>query len=58
MEEHVQQVRKVLKWLIQYQLFAKAEKCKFHQTSTSFLCYIISPEGVAMDDKKVTTILN
>lgn len=34
MEEHIQQVRLVLQRLLQYQLYAKAEKCEFHQTST------------------------
>ncbi len=50
LEDHVQHVRAVLQRLIQYQLFAKIEKCDFHQTSISFLGYIISPGGVAMDE--------
>ncbi len=53
LEDHVQHVRAVLQRLIQYQLFAKIEKCDFHQTSISFLGYIISPGGVAMDEGKV-----
>ncbi|KAL0154660.1 hypothetical protein M9458_048923, partial [Cirrhinus mrigala] len=57
MSEHIQHVRSVLKRLIQYQLYAKLEKCEFHQTSTTFLGYIISQEGVAMDDRKVEAVL-
>ncbi|KAL0186709.1 hypothetical protein M9458_018379, partial [Cirrhinus mrigala] len=57
MSEHIQHVRKVLQRLIQYQLYAKLEKCEFQRTSTSFLGYIISPEGVAMDEKKVEAVL-
>ncbi len=57
LKEHLQHVRSVLKCLIQYQLYAKAEKCEFHQTSTSFLGYIISQEGVAMDENKVRAVL-
>ncbi|KAI2645676.1 Transposon Tf2-6 polyprotein [Labeo rohita] len=57
MPEHIQHVRSVLKRLIQYQLYAKLEKCEFHQTSTTFLGYIISQEGVAMDDGKVEAVL-
>lgn len=53
--EHVQHVRAVLQRLIQYQLYAKAEKCEFHTTSTTFLGYIISPEGVAMDESRRRT---
>ncbi len=58
LENHIQQVRTVLQRLIEHQLYAKMEKCEFHQTQISFLGYIISPEGVAMDDKKVQSILN
>lgn len=56
--QHVQQVRAVLQRLIQQQLYAKLEKCEFHQTSTSFLGYIISAEGVAMDDNKVQAVVS
>ncbi len=57
LEDHVQHVRAVLQRLIQYQLFAKIEKCDFHQTSISFLGYIISPGGVAMDEGKVKAVV-
>ncbi|KAI7795689.1 hypothetical protein IRJ41_003218 [Triplophysa rosa] len=39
-QEHIQHVRKVLQRLIEHQLYAKVEKCEFHQTSTSFLGYV------------------
>lgn len=51
--ESVQDVRAVLQWLIQHKLYTKA-----HQTSMAFLGYIISPEGVGMDDNKVQSVLN
>ncbi|KAI2655269.1 Transposon Tf2-6 polyprotein [Labeo rohita] len=54
--EHVQHVRAVLQRLIQHQLYAKEEKCQFHQQSIAFLGYVISPEGVAMDDAKVKAV--
>ncbi|KAL1269106.1 hypothetical protein QQF64_031395 [Cirrhinus molitorella] len=57
LQEHIQHVRAVLQRLIQHQLYAKLEKCEFHCTSTSFLGYIISQEGVAMDEKKVEAVL-
>ncbi len=57
LEEHIRHVRSVLKRLMQYQLYAKAEKCEFHQTSTSFLSYVISQEGVAMDERKVKAFM-
>ncbi|KAI2655842.1 Transposon Tf2-6 polyprotein [Labeo rohita] len=55
--EHVQHVRAVLQRLIAHQLYAKEEKCDFHRDRISFLGYIISPEGVAMDQKKVDAVL-
>ncbi|KAL0157403.1 hypothetical protein M9458_048649 [Cirrhinus mrigala] len=56
--EHVQHVRCVLQRLISHQLFAKEEKCDFHKDKISFLGYIISSEGVAMEEKKVDAVLN
>ncbi len=57
-EEHVIHVRTVLKCLLQHQLYAKADKCEFHQETISFLGYIISSGGVAMDEQKVQAIVN
>ncbi|KAL0154784.1 hypothetical protein M9458_049047, partial [Cirrhinus mrigala] len=57
-QEHVKHVRSVLQRLVQHQLYAKLEKCEFHLTKISFLGYIISPEGVAMDDSKVRAVVN
>ncbi|KAI2650806.1 Transposon Tf2-6 polyprotein [Labeo rohita] len=56
--EHVQHVRSVLQRLIQYKLYAKEEKCQFHQEKVAFLGYVISPEGVAMDEAKVRAVQN
>ncbi|KAL0159211.1 hypothetical protein M9458_042936, partial [Cirrhinus mrigala] len=56
--EHIQHVRAVLKRLIHHQLYAKEEKCLFHQEKISFLGYVISPEGVAMDETKVNAVRN
>ncbi len=57
-EEHVRHVRTVLKRLLQHQLYAKAEKCEFHQETISFLGYVISSGGVAMDEQKVQAVVN
>ncbi|KAI4902633.1 hypothetical protein NFI96_002208 [Prochilodus magdalenae] len=55
---HVQHVRQVLTRLLKHQLYVKGEKCEFHLRSTSFLGYVISPEGVVMDDHKVDAVVN
>ncbi len=57
-EEHVRQVRAVLKRLLQHQLYSKAEKCEFHQETISFLGYVISSGGVTMDEQKVQAEVN
>ncbi|XP_036068023.1 uncharacterized protein LOC118598811 [Oryzias melastigma] len=56
-EEHVSHVRQVLQRLITHRLYAKGEKCEFHQTSVSFLGYVIRAQGVAMDQGKVEAVL-
>ncbi|KAI2668864.1 Transposon Tf2-6 polyprotein [Labeo rohita] len=56
--EHITHVRATLQRLISHQLYAKEEKCEFHLDKISFLGYIISPEGVAMDEHKVNSVLN
>ncbi|XP_042612294.1 uncharacterized mitochondrial protein AtMg00860-like [Cyprinus carpio] len=43
---------------MEHQLYAKAEKCEFHLTAILFLGYVISQEGVAMDESKVNAVLN
>ncbi len=58
LETHVQHVRAFLNSLVEHQLYAKKEKCEFHQTLVSFLGYIISAGGVAMDINKVQSVLN
>ncbi len=45
-KEHITHVRTVLKWLLENQLYVKAEKCEFHVKQTIFLGYHISHEGV------------
>ncbi len=56
--EHVRHVRAVLKRLQQHQLYAKAEKCEFHQETISFLGYVISSRGVDKDEQKVQAVVN
>lgn len=36
----------------------KKDKCKFHRHTISFLAYVMSPNGVTIDQAKVTTINN
>ncbi|KAK3523375.1 hypothetical protein QTP86_029876, partial [Hemibagrus guttatus] len=45
---HVNHIKQVLNWLRHYHLYLKLEKCEFHQSTTQFLDYIISPKGIQM----------
>ncbi|KAK3514965.1 hypothetical protein QTP86_005087, partial [Hemibagrus guttatus] len=56
MEEHVRHVREVLFRLQQHHLYVKPEKCEFHQTTVTFLGYVISRQGVEMDVVKVQAV--
>ncbi|KAL0153692.1 hypothetical protein M9458_051000, partial [Cirrhinus mrigala] len=40
----------------QHRLYLKLEKCEFHRPSVHFLGYIISAEGVQMDQGKISVI--
>ncbi|MBW0593146.1 hypothetical protein O181_132861 [Austropuccinia psidii MF-1] len=57
-EEHVTHVSTVLSRLRANNLFAKASKCLFHVSSVEYLGYVVSSEGLKMDQGKVQQILN
>ncbi|KAL0194835.1 hypothetical protein M9458_008407, partial [Cirrhinus mrigala] len=56
LEEHTQHVRTVLQRLLAHQLFCKLEKCAFRQHTTTFLGFVISVQGVAMDPQKLEAV--
>lgn len=55
-QERVKHVRAVLNQLRAHQLYVKGEKCEFHVTTVRFFGYIISPEGVEMEESKVKAV--
>jgi hypothetical protein len=57
-QEHEEHLRKVLQRLRGCQLCAKLSKCEFWINEVLFLGHIINREGLAIDPKKVTTILD
>ncbi|MBW0540952.1 hypothetical protein O181_080667 [Austropuccinia psidii MF-1] len=57
-EEHVTYVSTVLSRLRANNLFAKASKCLFHVSSVEYLGYVVSSEGLKMDQENVQQILN
>ncbi|MBW0560817.1 hypothetical protein O181_100532 [Austropuccinia psidii MF-1] len=57
-EEHFTNVSAALARLRANNLFSKASKCVFHFSSVEYLGYIVSSEGLKMDQEKVWQILN
>ena len=51
MSEHHQHVKEVLKHLYKADLYAKAEKCKFHSESVEYLGYILSSSGLTISNE-------
>jgi hypothetical protein len=51
-------LRKVLQRLRDCQLYAKLSKCEFWISEVLFLGHVINQEGLAVDPKKVATILD
>ena len=57
LKEHRQLVKEVLKRLQFNDLYAKAEKCFFEQSSIKYLGIIISENKVQMDEEKLSGVL-
>lgn len=51
-EQHEDHLRRVLRQLQENKLMAKREKCEFFREEITFLGYIISNNGVRMDEKR------
>src|SRR6266498_4356575 len=56
-EEHAKHLWIVLDRLREHRLYAKFSKCQFWLKEVSFLCHILSAEGVAVDPSKVQEVL-
>ncbi len=54
--EHCRHVEQVLQKLREHHLYLKLEKCEFHRTTIQFLGYVISTQGVQMDNNKLQAI--
>ena len=57
-EEHIEQVKKVLRKLEEAGLCVKGEKCDFIVSETNFLGFIVGQDGVKMDPAKVQAVLD
>ena len=56
-QDHIALVKRVLERLQEHQLAIAPDKCEWHRSRVNFLGYIISPEGVGMDQEKIRTVV-
>ena len=56
MEKHVQHLREVLLILRQEKFYAATKKCVFMTHSVLFLGYVLSKEGIQVDESKVEAV--
>ena len=54
--EHTKHVHEVLRHLRKHGLFACPDKCHFYEDSVEYLGFILSKEGLKMDQSKVQAI--
>ena len=55
---HVEAVQLVLDLLQKNKLFANLKKCWFHQDEFCFLGYVLSAQGVQIEDERIEVIKN
>ncbi|KAK6212977.1 hypothetical protein QIS74_03097 [Colletotrichum tabaci] len=55
-EQHTKDLRKVLRRLRQFGLYAKLSKCEFYKEEIEFLGYVITRNGVKMEQSRVQAI--
>ena len=56
LEDHRKQVRTILERVKETGMTLKASKCEFHTTEIEYLGYVISPQGLHMDEEKIRMI--
>ena len=55
---HMETVRWVLDFLRKNSLFANLKKCRFYKDEVRFLKYVVSRQGIWMEDKKIKAVRN
>ena len=58
MEEHEEQLRIILRILIEHKLYAKFSKCEFFKDHIQYLGHVISKDGISIDLDKNKAIIN
>lgn len=58
LEDQVRHVHTVLTHLLQNHLYVKLDKCEYQHTTMTFFGYVLSQEGVEMDQSIVQAVTN
>lgn len=58
LEEHKIHVRKILELLHAHKAHLRPEKCEFYTQKTKYLGIILTPEGIEMDQEKISAVVN
>jgi hypothetical protein len=56
LDEHIEHLRDVFGALHEARLFAKVEKCTFCTDRVAFLGYVVTPQGIEVDEAKIEAI--
>ena len=56
MNEHIEHLKKVLEVLRKESLFANLKKCTFEEDNLVFLAFVVSVEGIQVDEEKIKAI--
>ena len=56
LDEHMDHLRAVFNALRDARLFANIEKCIFCTERDSFLGYVVTPQGIEVDESKIEAI--
>ena len=57
-QSYIEAVRWVLDVLRRYRLFANLKKCRFHKDEVHFLSYVVSAQGVRIEDERIEAVKN
>jgi hypothetical protein len=56
LDEHIEHLRAVFCALREARFFANLEKCTFCTNPVAFLCYVVTPQGIKVDEAKIEAI--
>jgi hypothetical protein len=56
LDEHIEHLRAIFGALREARLFANLEKCTFYTDRVAFLGYVVTPQGIEVDQEKIKAI--